>query len=600
MRFIVIILFFGWIGSISGQSPYILPGTLSDEIADRWDILFNFDHSVFSGQRNTSRKELSKRAHQLLQSGNLSKHDQIDLKYILTDNNEYNDEFFKMDEGLKTVDSFDHKVFDSTGVFYYIEKEVGLKKVFTDKRKPVFSYLYKTRGNFFEVNKENFTMKVNPILNIKYGQAKGDDNIIFQNTRGVEIRGLIDSKVYFHTSILENQARFNNYIERRIDKFKAIPGQGFFKKYNSGVFENLNGHDFANSQAYVGINATKSVAIEFGHGNHFIGHGIRSLLLSNTGHNYFYLKFNTRIWKFHYQNIFAELAPISSGFNPGNKLLPKKYMANHYLSFRPNKNIEIGLFETVIFSREDHFEFQYLNPVILYRTVEQFLDSPDNVLIGLMGKWNIKNKIQIYGQVMLDEFKLDEIISGDGWWANKYGLQMGAKVINIFGVDHLDVQIEYNSVRPYTYTHRDSLSNFPTQSTASYSHFNQPLAHPLGANFKEVIAHIKYRPFDKLYLNTRIIKTKLGQNPNGQNLGGDILLISGSREADFGNITGQGIATDIFSFGIDLSYQVAHNYFLDLNFLTRKSDAEQDDLDVNTTYIGGGLRVNLGNIQLDY
>lgn len=600
MRFRIIIVLLVSTSILFGQSPYTLPGTVTDEIADRWDILYNFDHHVFSSQRNISRKEISKRAIQVLTKSDLSKVEKWDLNYILKDNNEY--AFSAIKKDWKEYFSSKEKFYDSTGVFYHLGYG---DKAFNPhmpgyREKPVLSYFYKSEANFFEINEENFTLRANPILNLKFGNGADDPSIIFQNTRGIEIRGEIDNKIYFYTSILENQAHFNNYLEDRIARFRTIGGQGFYKEYQSGLIEDLQGHDFLNAQAYVGINATKSVAIELGHGKHFIGNGIRSLLLSDYSTNYFYLKFNTRIWKFHYQNLFAELAPVSSNLNPGNRILPKKYMANHYLSFKPSKNIEIGIFEAVVFSREDHFEFQYLNPVILYRTVEQFLDSPDNVLIGLNGKWNIKNRVQVYGQLMLDEFKLNEISSGNGWWANKVGLQGGIKYINVGGIDHLDAQLEYNQVRPYTYAHRDSLSNFPNLSTASYSHHSQPLAHPLGANFTEIVFNLRYRIKNKLFVNGRLISAKYGQDPAGRNFGGNVLVLTGSRESDYDNVIGQGIKTDLISFGLDLSYQLYHNYFIDLNLLYRKADAELDELDIDTKYIGGGFRVNIGNIISDY
>lgn len=600
MRIIILVLFFGAPSLLLGQSPYILPGTLSDEITDRWDILYDFEFPVFASQRNSSRKNLVQRASFILGQEELSSLDLWDANYILKDNNDYS----SAESGYGSNDYmlYRKKVYDSTGVFYHLEEEksnTGADQ-FKNKRNGLFGVFYKSDANFYEINTEDFNLRVNPIINFRYGNAANDESIIFQNTRGAEIRGLIDGKVYFYTSILENQAHFNNYLEDRIENFETIGGQSFFKDFKSSLIENLQGHDYLNAQAYVGINATKSVAIELGHGKHFIGNGIRSLLLSDYSTNYFYLKFNTRIWKFHYQNLFTELAPISTLSNPGDKVLPKKYMVNHYLSFRPSKNLEIGIFEAVVFTRENHFEFQYLNPIILYRTVEQFLDSPDNALLGLNAKWNIKNSLQIYGQLMLDDFKLSELRAGNGWWANKNGLQAGLKYINMLGIDHLDGQIEYNRVRPYTYAHRDTLELFPEISTASYTHHSQPLAHPLGANFSEVVLNLRYRPKQNIFINGRIISAKYGQDPEGKNFGSNPLLIDGSRESDFGNSIGQGIETNLISFGLDVSFQLYHNYFFDLNFLYRKADADIDDLDIDTKYIGGGFRVNMGNIISDY
>jgi len=174
------------------------------------------------------------------------------------------------------------------------------------------------------------------------------------------------------------------------------------------------------------------------------------------------------------------------------------------------------------------------------------------------------------------------------------------KYINVLGVDHLDAQVEYNRVRPYTYTHNDSLSTFPSFATASYSHHSQPLAHPLGANFSELVLNMRYRPKQNIFINGRIISAKYGQDPEGRNLGGNILNVTNTPEMIYGNFIGQGIETNLVSFGLDISYHMFHNYFLDLNFLYRKADADLDELDIDTKYIGGGLRVNLGNIIYDH
>src|SRR5687767_15679558 len=95
------------------------------------------------------------------------------------------------------------------------------------------------------------------------------------------------------------------------------------------------------------------------------------------------------------------------------------------------------------------------------------------------------NKIKVYAQLAMDEFFLKEIRQRRGWWANKQGWQFGAKYINAFGIKGLRIQAEYNEVRPYTYTH-----GLPDQN---YSHYGFALAHPLGANFREIIGMAELR-----------------------------------------------------------------------------------------------------------
>jgi hypothetical protein len=123
--------------------------------------------------------------------------------------------------------------------------------------------------------------------------------------------------------------------------------------------------------------------------------------------------------------------------------------------------------------------------------VEGTVGSPDNAVAGIDFKANAFHQIQLYGQLLLDEFILKQITKNNGYWANKWGLQLGLKYIDAFTIKNLDVQFESNRVRPYTYAHSDSVAN--------YTHYNLPLAHPLGANFQELIGIIKYQPAAKWY-----------------------------------------------------------------------------------------------------
>ncbi len=465
------------------------------------------------------------------------------------------------------------------------------------KRKNWLRHFYRKKGQFFSLEKESFSVAVNPIVNAKLGLERDNDFLIFQNTRGFELRAIVDDKVYFYSSLFENQSRFPSYIDRAARKAQSIPGQGFYKAYTSTFSENIKGFDYLNAVAYIGLPVSKHINLELGHGNHFIGHGYHSLLLSDFAHNYFYLSLDTRVWKFHYKNIFAELTPLSTRLSPTG-LVPKKYMAAHYLSYKPAKNIELGLFETVIFGREDHFEFQYLNPIILYRTVEQFLDSPDNVMIGLNARWDLWSSFSVYGQWMIDEFKIDEFLSSDQWWGNKYGLQFGLFYPNVAGVSNLDIRIEYNRVRPYMYSHHIPLSELASQTTASYSHHGQAMAHPLGANFSEYILVADYYLKEKWSSRFIVSSAQRGVNTSNINYGSDILISNDTRLSDYGIDHLQGIAERIFHSSLDISYEWAHNMYIDLRVATH--DIIREMSTTNSLYFGGGVRMNVSNYRIEY
>ena len=527
---------------------------------------------------------------------NLSSRDRNDLNYIFKDNNEWlgQSEFQTTLTG-KNEPVYQKVYVDSTETFYKLvpSPTVGSQnsEYYITTKKPLFKIFYKTPANLFELNTKAFQFKINPIFNFKYAKVK-DGEDIFQNTRGLEARGAIDDRVYFYTNIVENQASFPDYVNNRINRDLAVPGAGFYKSYQSSVIDNLNGYDYLLAQGYIGFNLTRHIGMQFGHGQNFIGNGYRSLLLSDFGTNYFYLKLNTRVWRFHYQNIFAELAVNSGRQDRGDELIPKKYMAAHFLDFKISSNVTIGLFEAVVFSRNNQFELQYLNPIILYRTIEHSLGSPDNVMLGLNAKWNFLKRFQLYGQLMLDELKFSEITANSGWWANKYGFQAGLKYINTFGIDHLDTQFEFNSMRPYTYTHRDS--------SASYSHFNQVMAHPLGANFREYLLKVRYQPLNKLIIDSRLMWMNYGEDDDTSNWGGNILLPYDTREMDYGNEIGQGIGTNTFLVGVDISYELFHNIYIDLHYFYRRQDSQDPKRNITTNYIGGGFRMNIANRRNEF
>ncbi|MEO0042270.1 MAG: hypothetical protein RL329_1718, partial [Bacteroidota bacterium] len=279
-------------------------------------------------------------------------------------------------------------------------------------------------------------------------------------------------------------------------------------------------------------------------------------------------------------------------FNAPSGLYGKKYFAAHHLSYRVLKNVQIGLFESVVFSRPNHFEFQYLNPVIFYRSAEHHIGSPDNAMVGIDGKWNLLKRFSLYGQFVLDELHFKSLVSQNSSWANKYGIQMGLKYIDILGIDHLDGQAEYNLVRPFTYTHYDSVSN--------YTHRGQPLAHPLGANFKELILKLRYQPIPKVVLEGRILRSQVGEElSDGKSYGNDIRLLYLSRVSETAPLL-QGNLANITTLSLDASYQLYHNIFLDFNALMRQKKSADAARNQRTLYFGGGIRINMRQRRMDF
>ncbi len=454
-------------------------------------------------------------------------------------------------------------------------------------KKPVLKNFYTSPANLYEVHVKDFDLVINPVIQVTVSKEKDNSESLFQNTRGLTLRGRIANKIGFATYLTDNQERLPFYVRDFVSARKAVPGAGFYKDFKG------TGYDYFDARGYLTFNVTKYIDVAFGYDRNFIGNGHRSLFLSDVGNSNLFLKLNTRIWKFNYQNLFMELHNADN--RSGDRLIGKKYAAMHHLDVAVTKWLNVGLFEGVVFGRPNRFDFGYLNPIIFYRSVEQQNGSFDNSVAGLDVKANLPHKIQVYGQLMLDEFLLSEIKNNRGWWANKWGLQFGAKYIDAFGIPNLDLQLEHNRVRPFTYSHRDSVAN--------YTHYNQPLAHPLGANFREWIAIARYQPAPKWQITGKLIAYTQGRDSSDRSFGSNIFYpnVPPFRQADFGYEIGSGWKTSVFIGSFLVSYEWRENLFFELNALVRKQETKTAPiLSGNTSVISFGLRWNMHRREFDF
>jgi hypothetical protein len=462
-----------------------------------------------------------------------------------------------------------------------IEWAPGDWKTYASKR-PFLKNFYKTPANLYEVHQPDFFLAINPVFQYTVSKETDNDQHLFQNTRGVTLRGRIANKIGFAAYITDNQERDPSYVQDLIKERKAVPGAGFYKDFKSS-----GGVDYFDARGYITFGVAKVVDVVFGYDKNFIGNGHRSLFLSDLSAPTLFLKLNTRIWKFNYQNLFMELHAAEP--RAANVLYPKKYAAMHHLDVNVTRWLNVGLFEGIIFGRKNHFEFGYLNPIIFYRSAEQQNGSFDNSVAGLDFKANVAKKFQFYGQLLLDEFKLSEIKAANGWWGNKYGYQVGAKYIDAFHISNLDLQVELNRVRPFTYSHNDSVAN--------YTHYNQPLAHPLGANFTEVIGIARYQPRPKWMLEGKLVFYKQGLDVSGESYGANIMLPNRPpyRIKDYGFNTGSGQPVKTVYGSLLVSYELRQNMFFELSGFIRRYKLEDNaGLSENTSVVSAAFRWNIG------
>ena len=548
-----IILFLGTL-HLHGQSSNAPLNPDYYHLLDRYEVLYGQNpqgfQSIFKGY---TRSSIGLFIDSLVKSDiKYSSRDRFNLAYLQNDNWEW------------TTDAD------------YISKKTFLK------------YFYESKSDLFSHRNDDLDLHINPVLYLNAGAESGTDITPWVNTRGVEIRGVIDNKVGFYSFLGENQAVFPTYVRQHISERGVVPHEGFKKNFKD------NGYDFFTVRGYISFQVSKHINTQFGHDRFFIGNGYRSMILSDFAPPYLFLKINTNIGPVQYTNLFTQMYADVNGRLGGSLSgirYPNKYVVLHHLSLNVTKTLNVGVFESVAYGREDStgyngFEINYLNPVIFYRAIEQQNGSTDNVIVGADFKWNVARKFSFYGQLVLDEFKLNEVRSGDGWWANKYAFQLGAKYINVGGIDNLDLLIEHNYSRPYMYSHQNIYNNF--------GHYLQEIAHPLGANFKEWIGEIRFQPLDKFTFVFRTFITKYGGDEDlSTNWGGDIFKDYRTREQEYGNETGQGVQTDLTMFDFTTIYHFRHNLFIDLKYIYRDLTSGIPARNSNTKFLSFALRWNI-------
>ncbi|MCL2074429.1 MAG: hypothetical protein FWH18_10930 [Marinilabiliaceae bacterium] len=465
-------------------------------------------------------------------------------------------------------------------------------------------------------DKEDIIMvRVNPLFNFEFGKELSEERNLWVNTRGIMIEGQLGKNVAFFADFYENQAVFPQYIDDYIsDKSNpsfprgryVVPGQGStIKRFKE------TGWDYYQSTGYVSYNAGQYINFHLGYGKNFLGDGYRSLLLSDNATAYTHFKMTTTFWKVKYWWMIAQFQHRNYDEIGELTRYPYKYGAFHYLTWNIGKRLSFGLFESVIWAEKDKeghrgIDLNYINPFLFYRPVENAIGSPDNMFLGANIKLIIAKGTALYSQFIINEFKLDELKARNGWWANKWGVQVGAKSYNIFRINNLDIQSEINIVRPFTYTWYNPINN--------YGHATQPLAHPLGANFRENVSIIRYR-WKRWHIEMQSMIAIKGEDKNivealemrpndfenrVVSYGGDIYKSNQERFGSHGHNIGQGYKTDIRNLSAELSWLInpKNNMNIAIGGRYRTYSNEKGENVNKIFYVT--LRTSLRNIYYDF
>ena len=492
------------------QSTYLNQGAREVPLMDRLEILSgDLFSGSFTGLKPFSRKNMlleARRADSLLGAqGRLTQTDRYELQTLYMNNSEW---------------------------------YTGDSSAFAS-RKPILKHFYRNKAHLWELNRKDVYLAVDPLIHLRAARESGNDAMLFLNARGLTLRGLIGGKIGFSSTIVENQERGPLFYQQQVAAYRAVPGVGFYKVYK----KDISAQDYFDARGSVSFRAAKFMDMQFGFDKQFIGNGYRSMMLSDWGNSYLFFKINTRFWKINYQNLFMELIPQFT--KTTDSLYSRKYAAMHHLSINVTRWLNLGLFEGVVFGRKNHFDFQYLNPIIFYRHIEGGIGSPDNVLAGFDAKALVARRFQLYGQLMLDEFIISRLRSQPSNWANKFAIQ-------------------------------------------------------LGANFQEWIAIARYRPHPRWQLSGRMIYYHKGLDTANANFGGNIFRNYNTRLSEDGFRVGSGDRFRCLNTLFVISYEWKTNLFVEANWQWRNTSDAASGVKESRHMAGLAVRLNLFRREYDF
>lgn len=441
-----------------------------------------------------------------------------------------------------------------------------------------------------DVKGQNSTFYADLLPDFVIGRDFAQKQNVWQSSLGLQVGGTVSDKFFYNVTGYLNRAEVPDYISTYVRQVGIMPGMAYAGTFNN----NPRAYGWDYITAIASYTPNKYLNITAGRDKTFIGDGYRSLLLSDYASPYPFLKLTGNLGNVTYMAMWARFDdPASTSDQFTDRA---KWGVFHYLDWNISKRLSIGFFDSVIWGDVDDeghkhgFDFNYINPIIFLRPVEAANGSPDNALIGFTSKYKITDGVTAYGQFSLDEFQAKEFFQNTGSVRNKFGYQLGLRGANLFGIKNLNYLVEHNTVRPYTFSERASILNYSANS--------EPLAHPWGANFREVLGLLNYS-YKRFNLMGEVDYGRYGLDVNGDNYGKDIFQPYTKPVHQDNNIIGQGLTTNMIYLQGKVSYMLNPKYNLRLELGGIYRNEKNSQFNDKTGMITFGVRSSFRNIYTD-
>ncbi|KPJ59970.1 MAG: hypothetical protein AMJ46_08440 [Latescibacteria bacterium DG_63] len=160
-----------------------------------------------------------------------------------------------------------------------------------------------------------------------------------------------------------------------------------------------------------------------------------------------------------------------------------RHLSGHRIDVRITPSLEVGLSETVVYGGPDReLEPGYINPLNFFYAHQWNLAKNDNPIWALDATWWPVERLQVYGQLLVDDYQFERKTERDEE-PSEIGFLLGLYSGDPLGLLNTSVTLEYARVNSWTY-------NQPYEWNR-YTYGKALLGHPIGPDS------------DALYLSVR-------------------------------------------------------------------------------------------------
>jgi hypothetical protein len=451
---------------------------------------------------------------------------------------------------------------DTTTYFFHPDKSfsTSLSEVFSNKVKYLYAYREKNANVYMDL-----------LGHIYYGQTfKPEVNNTSLFDGGIRIRGTVFDHLGYNFAFLKGGASGSREVAELIEPRLLYSFKWIEDAENIGNYDFTTGYIKYHTEPAEDMN----LSIQVGREHKTVGYGYSSkLVLSGDNPPLDFIQFNFDYGIVNFTSIHGSTV---GEFSMSKDARFTKYWVFNRLKLKFENLFDVGIGESIVYSGRG-LELAYLTPVGFYKFIEHSIQDRDNANLYFDFQSGFIENLEFQATFLLDENILSNLQDLDKY-TNKTAYQVGAFWYQPFSINDLSLILEYTKIRPFVYTHFDSMN--------VYTAFGKNLGHRIGPNADELFSRLSYNFNDWIRLNIVYAHIRRGENiydDEGnliKNVGGDIYLSHGHSPENTTAIflDGVRINNDVFEIGMrieparDFIFDIIYNYNIESNLTTGNKD----------------------------